>query len=131
MRESFAKRRMNPRYAFFADAEITLRNGASLSAQLSELSSRGCYIDALESVPVGTEFNLRIRDGVSTCEVPGKVIYKHTGGGLGVVGMGVVFGQIAPEQTSLINGWLRSLSGAGVQGETLAAVQPQVGSERK
>src|SRR5207237_2796492 len=40
---SFAVRRANPRYAFFAEAEATLRDGTAVPAQVSELSSRGCY----------------------------------------------------------------------------------------
>ncbi len=89
---SFAIRRANPRFAFFADAEATLRDGTSVAAQVSELSSRGCYIDTLQPIPIGTEVRLRISDGIKTCEVPGKVIYMHSGYGMGIFGMGVVFG---------------------------------------
>jgi hypothetical protein len=107
---SYAVKRMNPRFPFFADAEITLRNGKWLPAQLSEISSRGCYIDTLEPIPVGTDLDLCICDGVSTCELNGKVIYKHSGGGLGVVGMGVLFGEMGTEQHSTIDTWLRGLA---------------------
>lgn len=108
---SYAIRRTNPRFPFFADAEISLRDGIQLSAQLSEISSRGCYIDALQPVPVGTEMRLCISDGANRCEVVGKVIYKHSGGGLGVFGMGVLFEDMAPGQHSVIETWLRELAG--------------------
>ena len=103
-------RRVNPRFAFFAEAEATLRDGTSVPAQVSELSSRGCYIDTLQPIPIGTEVYLRISDGMQSCEVPGKVIYMHSGYGMGIFGMGVVFGNAAAEQLSAINSWLRDLA---------------------
>src|SRR5690349_3004289 len=107
---SFATRRVNPRFAFFAEAEATLRDGTSVPAQVSELSSQGCYIDALLPIPIGTEVHLRISDGMNSCEVPGKVIYMHSGYGMGIFGMGVVFGKAAAEQLTAINSWLRDLA---------------------
>jgi PilZ domain len=107
---TYAIKRTNPRYPFFADAEITLRDGTSLPAQLSELSARGCYVDTLEPIPVGTKFHLSIWEAVTGCEVDGKVIYEHSGGGLGVIGMGVLFDEMAADQHSKINGWLTQLA---------------------
>src|ERR1700730_16237527 len=107
---SFAVRRSNPRFAFFAEAEATLRDGTSVPAQVSELSSRGCYIDTLEPIPVGTEVRLRISNDRSSCELPGRVIYMHSGYGMGIFGMGVLFGNMAAEQISAINAWLRELA---------------------
>ncbi len=108
---SYAVKRMNPRFPFSAEAEITLRDGTWLPAQIAEISARGCYVDTLEPIPVGTEFELSICDGTNTCEVPGRVIYEHTGGGLGVVGMGVVFEKVGFEQHSAIDAWLMQLAG--------------------
>lgn len=107
---SFAVRRANPRYAFFAEAEATLRDGTAVPAQVSELSSRGCYIDTLEPIPIGTEVRLRISNGQTSCEVPGKVIYMHSGYGMGIFGMGVVFGNVPSEQLNALNGWLHDLA---------------------
>jgi hypothetical protein len=98
--------RASPRFSFFADAEATLSDGTSVSAQLSELSSRGCYIDTLEPIPVGTKLLLRICDGMSTYELRGKVIYMHSGGGMGVFGMGILFGEMDAKQRSAIDAWL-------------------------
>ena len=70
---------------------------------------------------MGTELKLSIADGVNACEVRGKVIHKNAGGGLGVVGMGVVFREIGAEQNSTIDSWLRNLSGAGAEVEAPAA----------
>jgi hypothetical protein len=107
----YAVRRTNPRFSFFADAEVTLRDGTGVLAQVAELSSRGCYIDTLEPIPSHTKLRLRICDGISTCELSGKVIYMHSGGGFGIFGMGVVFEEIGAEQQSAIEAWLRGLAG--------------------
>src|SRR5487761_1014120 len=107
---SYPVRRTNPRFSFFADGEVTLRDGTSVLTQLSELSSRGCYIGTLEPIPTGTELHLSIRDGRTTCELPGQVIYMHSGGGLGIFGMGVLFGKMSAEQQSAIDKWLRELT---------------------
>ena len=102
--------RTNPRFPFFAEAEVTLRDGTSVPAQLEQLSARGCYIDALEPIPVRTKMRLRISDGMSSCEVHGKVIYMHSGGGLGIFGMGVLFDEIESEQHSTLDAWLHKLA---------------------
>jgi len=104
-------RRTNPRFSFFADAEVTVRDGTRVRGQLAELSARGCYIDTLEPIPIRAKLNLRICDGMSTCELQGKVIYLHSGGGFGIFGMGVLFEEMGAEQHLAINSWLRGLAG--------------------
>ena len=107
----YTVRRANPRFSFFADAEVTLRDGTGVRAQLAELSSRGCYIDTLEPIPVRTKLRLRICDGTNTCELHGKVLYMHSGGGFGIFGMGVLFEEMGAEQHSAIDAWLHGLAG--------------------
>ncbi len=107
----YTSKRANPRFSFFADAEITLRDGTWVRAQLSELSSRGCYIDMLEPIPTRTKLRLRICDGMSACELDGKVIYMHSGGGFGIFGVGVLFEEMDAEQRSAVEAWLRELAG--------------------
>jgi len=112
---SYAKRRANPRFSFFADAEITLPDSTLVLGQLTELSSRGCYIDTLEPVPIGTEVGLRICDGGSSSELSGRIIYMHSGSGLGIFGIGVVFGEMTIDQHATIDMWLRELAGRRVK----------------
>src|SRR5712672_69095 len=107
----YPTKRANPRFSFFADAEVTRRDGTGVRAQLAELSSRGCYIDTLEPIPVRTKLRLRICDGMSTCELHGKVLYMHSGGGFGIFGLGVLFEEMGTEQQSAIDAWLRGLAG--------------------
>jgi hypothetical protein len=109
--ETYAVRRKNPRFQFSAEAEAVLGDGTSLDAQVFELSARGCYIDTLKSIPVGSEPQLRISNGMSMCELQGKVIYTHTGYGMGVFGMGVVFDEMGAEQRASLETWLRDLAG--------------------
>jgi PilZ domain-containing protein len=106
----YTMKRVHPRFPFFAEAEVTLRDGTGLRAQTAELSSHGCYIDTLQPIPVRTRLRLRICDGTSTCELRGKVLYMHSGGGFGVFGMGVLFEEMAPDQQSMIDSWLHRLS---------------------
>jgi hypothetical protein len=53
---------------------------------------------------------LRICDGMNTCELEGKVLYLHSGGGFGIFGMGVLFEEMGADQHSSIDGWLRKLA---------------------
>jgi hypothetical protein len=107
----YKTRRTNPRFSFFAEAEVTLRDGTGVRGQLAELSSRGCYIDALEPIPLRSKLHLRICDGTNTCELQGKVLYMHSGGGFGIFGMGVLFEEMGAEQHTAIDAWLRELAG--------------------
>jgi len=94
--------RTTPRFAFIAEAEIV---GSRDYSRVSELSARGCYIDSINPMPKGTQLRLRIRYGCSTCEFPGTVIYTHAG-----FGMGVLFGELTPEQRSTLEVWLDELA---------------------
>lgn len=105
----FPIKRAHPRFPFFAEAELTLRDGTRVSGQLAELSSRGCYIDTIEPIAVNTKLGLSIHDGMNTCELQGKVIYLHSGPGLGIFGMGVLFEDVRSEHHSTINAWLHQL----------------------
>ena len=81
-----------PRFSFVAEAEVTWpADQTRVVARVSELSARGCYVDTVYPFPMDTELHFLIRYGCSTCEMPGKVIYSHSG-----FGMGVVFGKMSP-----------------------------------
>jgi hypothetical protein len=88
-------------------AEIVLHEGRLVRGQIAELSSRGCYLGSLEAIPIGTEFGLRISDGIRTRELQGQVICLHSSNALGIFGMDVLFGEMAAEQRSLVDAWLQ------------------------
>jgi PilZ domain len=94
--------RTTPRFAFIAEAEI---DGITSSARVSELSSRGCYVDSMNPLPKDSKVRLRIRYGCSNCEFSGIVIYTHAG-----FGMGVVFNELTKEQQSTLDVWLDELA---------------------
>jgi len=97
------------RFSFFADAEISLSDGTLVRAQLAELSPDGCYLGALVPIPVRTELLLRISNGITTCELPGRVVSVHSSDGLGIFGMDVSFGEMEAHARSVIDAWLDKL----------------------
>lgn len=98
--------RVHQRFSFIAEAEIAeIGDGSRIVARISELSVRGCYIDTVNPFPEGAELHLRIRYGCSTCELPGEVIYTHSG-----YGMGVRFGAPAAEHRATLEAWLDELA---------------------
>ena len=102
-------RRASPRVPFFADADVILRDGTCIPAQLDELSVCGCYITTIEAVPLHTKLRLRIEYDGGTSEVDGKVVYMQSGGGLGLFGAGVSFENVSVKQQAAINAWLTEL----------------------
>jgi hypothetical protein len=107
---SFPVRRTNPRFLFSADAEAVLPDGKSLDAKVFELSLRGCYIDTIEPLPVGTHVRLHVAKGNESCDLSAKVIYLQAGFGLGVYGMGIVFEDMPGEDRLAIESWLDELA---------------------
>jgi len=85
--------------------QIRRTEGTRVVARISELSSRGCYVDTVNPFPEGTKLSIRIRYGCSTCQLSGKVIYTHTG-----YGMGVHFADIAKENRTTLDAWLEELA---------------------
>ncbi len=64
-----ADRRGAQRRQLSADAEVTdLRSGLKLSARVSDLSLKGCFIDTLNPYPVGTAVSLRLFKGKDVFE---------------------------------------------------------------
>ena len=99
------KRRSVRRCPLVASAEVTeLGSGTKLSARISELSLGGCYIDTLNPFPEGTLVKLRLLRDNGVFETKAKVVYSHSG-----FGMGVAFTEIAPNERTILEGWLAEL----------------------
>ena len=75
-----------------------------LSVRTSELSIGGCYIDTLNPFPESTPVRVRIVRDHGVFETNGKVIYSHSG-----LGMGISFVEIAAEQRSVLENWLAEI----------------------
>src|SRR6266480_301632 len=79
-----SERREAPLHPFIASAEETdLASGARLSARVSDLSLKGCYLDTLNPFPKGTRIRLVIFYGGETFTALATVIYPPAQHGSG------------------------------------------------
>ncbi|HTR46986.1 MAG TPA: PilZ domain-containing protein [Verrucomicrobiae bacterium] len=102
----YAERRAVPRYGLIATAELLEpASGVRISGRISEISRKGCYVDLLNTLPIGTIIQVRVsRDqGVFAC--PGRIIYIQEG-----MGMGVAFFDVSDEQLKVLDSWLAELA---------------------
>jgi len=103
---AYRERRTVPRYTFIASAEIVEPlSGVRMAGRISELSRKGCFVDLLNTLPMGTTIQLSIsRDqGAFTCA--GKIIYVQDG-----MGMGVAFDDMPGNQVKTLDSWLSELA---------------------
>jgi hypothetical protein len=103
---SYSSQRTVPRYTFVAVTEIIESTSqACILAKTSKISCKGCYVDTLNPLPVGTFLNMVISRGEGSFATKGKVIYVHEG-----VGMGVVFLDPTGDQLNILRSWLAESS---------------------
>ena len=103
-----SERREVPRYPFVASAEQTdIDSGAKLSARVSELSLKGCYLDTLNPFPKGTQIRLVIVHGDSKFTALATVMYSQPN-----LGMGARFKTVEPEQLEVLRTWLAESNGS-------------------
>ena len=101
-----SERREAPRYPFIASAEeINLASGTRISARVSELSLKGCYLDTLNPFPKGTQIRVVVFHGDATFTALATVIYTQPN-----MGMGVEFSAVEPEQLEILLSWIKELS---------------------
>ncbi len=99
------ERRLALRYLFSAPVDVVeSRSGVRLSARVSDLSLNGCYIDTLNPFPVGTTVQLRLLKAKNVFETQARVTSCQLG-----LGMGLAFGDLTPDQRSVLVGWLGEL----------------------
>jgi PilZ domain len=102
----YPEKREVPRFSLIASAEILEpASGVHIAGRISEISRKGCYLDVLNTLPVGTRLRLTIsRDqGVFTSEA--RIIYVQQG-----MGMGIAFVEIPPDQMSILDAWIAELT---------------------
>ena|ERR1700733_3903453 len=103
---TYSQQREIPRYSFVASTELTdTKNTVRLSGRVTEISRRGCYIDTLNALPVGTPLEMRIVRDSGTFITTGKTIYVHDR-----IGMGVAFTDCLPDQLEILDFWLSEFS---------------------
>ncbi len=102
---TFTNHRIHLRFPFVGVADLTaMRSGHHLTAQVSEISSRGCYLETPNPLTTGTKVQLRLRHEGRSCELSGTVRYAHTG-----LGMGVVFDPKYTQGFDTLDDWLAEL----------------------
>jgi hypothetical protein len=100
------KTRRGPRYPFIAVAEIAhTESGGNFSCRVSELGLRGCYVDMLHTLPIGSEVAIKICAGSECFEAHAKVIYAHPN-----LGMGLAFEKVSLKSAALLRQWLLKAS---------------------
>jgi hypothetical protein len=108
---TYDTRRKVPRHEFVATSVLTDPVSAiRLSGRVTEISRKGCYVDALNSLPVGTALNLQISCDQGTFSTKGSIIYVHPG-----IGMGIAFIDPPEEQLKVLDAWLAGLASTNNQ----------------
>ncbi|HTC64746.1 MAG TPA: PilZ domain-containing protein [Candidatus Saccharimonadales bacterium] len=111
--ESPAERRRNLRFPFTATVEVIEgKSGTKVVGRTSDLSLGGCYIDTLNTLPIGTAATVRIQRGNVTFEAHAKVIFSANG-----MGMGLAFVSAQPKQVRIFQKWLLEISGQSLPAE--------------
>jgi CheY-like chemotaxis protein len=99
---SYSQLRKIPRYPFSATTEmIDGESAVCLSGRVAEISRKGCYMDSLNTLPVGTVRKVRIFRDSGTFMTSGKIIYVHER-----IGMGIAFIDPPPDHLKVLNLWL-------------------------
>jgi len=103
----FGQRRTVPRYSLIATAEVTEPvSNTHMSGRISEISRKGCYVDLLNTLPVGTAVQLRVARDQGTFTTMARIIYVQEG-----IGMGVAFVDPPQDQLGVLDSWLLELTG--------------------
>jgi hypothetical protein len=96
-----------PRYNLIASADIVeTASETSIKGRVSEISRKGCYIDVLNTLPVGSLVDVLISRDQGNFATKGKIIYA-----LERMGMGVAFLDPPDNQLQILDSWLAELSG--------------------
>lgn len=95
-------KRRTPRFVFIAIAELTHRDsGVQIVSRVSQLSLYGCYVDLLNTLPVGTAVAMKIFAESQYFEANAMVIYAHPN-----LGMGLTFQEVSLKSGALLRQWL-------------------------
>ena len=99
------ERRRAPRYQMFAEAEILEpKTQTKLQARTSDVSLVGCFMNAAQSFPQGTEVRLKLIKGEVAFTTRGVVARTLP------AGMGVSFFDVKRDQQDLLRKWLTAVS---------------------
>ena len=101
----FAEKREVPRFSFIAAVTIVEpTTNMRIDGRISEISRKGCYVDVLNTLPVGTHIELTVTRDQGVFFTPGRIIYVQEG-----IGMGVAFAGMPENQLKTLDSWLAEL----------------------
>jgi PilZ domain-containing protein len=104
--QSYRDRRSVPRYSLIAQAEVLEPvSGLRISGRISEVGRKGCYVDALNTLPVQTVIEVRIFRDQGSFHSPAKIVYTQDG-----IGMGIAFHDTPADQLKTLDSWIAELS---------------------
>lgn len=102
----YREKREVPRFGFFAEVVLTEpATDTRISGRISEISRKGCFVDLLNPLPVGTPIELKITRDQGVFVSKGRIIYVQPG-----MGMGVAFVDVPADQIKILDAWLQELS---------------------
>jgi len=97
---------MIPRYNFVAITELKdFATSRKVSGSVEEISRKGCYVNTMNVLPMGTQLNVRISRGQNTFVTTGEIIYL-----VERRGMGVLFVDTPEDQLKILDEWLAERS---------------------
>ncbi len=101
------EKRTVPRYSLIATVDVVEPvSSVRISGRISELSRKGCYVDALNNLPPQTRVNIRISRDSGTFTSPAKIIYVQE-----AMGMGMAFLETPEDQLKTLDSWLADFNG--------------------
>ena len=102
----YPEKREVPRFAFIATVTIVDPScDMRIEGRISEISRKGCYVDVLNTLPVGTPILLTVSRDQGIFATPGRIIYVQEG-----IGMGVAFAAMPEPQLKILDAWLTELN---------------------
>lgn len=95
-------RRRTPRYPFIATAEIIEKGTqVGLSAQVTELSLYGCYVETIDPLAEGTELTIKLYANGKFFEAQAVIVYSQP-----KLGFGLSFQKVNPHFLTVLRQWL-------------------------
>jgi len=104
--KAIREKRSVPRYSLIATVDVVEPvSSVRISGRISELSRKGCYVDALNNLPPQTRVHIRISRDSGTFSSPAKIIYVQEG-----MGMGLAFVEPPDDQLKILDSWIAELT---------------------
>jgi hypothetical protein len=101
------ERRRNPRWSFNAAVSVLEPvSGTHIETQTTDLGPGGCFVDTMNSFPLGTKVHLRLTKEEKSVEADAVVACSQVG-----VGMGLSLTTIASGHRAVLDHWFAELRG--------------------